>query len=86
MDILSVFCDIAIAFKASAKREILLPVTCVVVRSVDATYHKSLIMTLILLLSVKVDSKLIIKTSEKASVRHVYRPIRLWLRPPKQGS
>jgi hypothetical protein len=72
MDILSsVFCDIAIAFKASASWEKLLPVTCVVVRSVDASYHKALIVTLVLLFSVKIDSELIVKTSEKALVRHL---------------
>ena len=72
MDILSIIlCDIAILFKASAIWERLLPVTCVVVRSVDATNHKTLIVTLILLLSVEVDSELVVKTSEKALVRHL---------------
>ena len=72
MDILSIIlCDIAILFKASAIWERLLPVTCVVVRSVDATYHKSLVVTLVFLLSVEVYAKLIVKTSEKALVRHL---------------
>ena len=59
------------AIKSQRIRERLLPVTCVVVRSVDATYHKSLVVTLVFLLSVEVYAKLIVKTSEKALVRHL---------------
>ena len=46
-----------------AKR--LLPVTCVVVRSCNATNLKTLVLALVLALSIKIDAKLIVKTLEE---------------------
>jgi hypothetical protein len=48
----------------------LLPVTCVIVRSRDATNLQTLVLALVLTLSIKVDTELVVKTLEERLERH----------------
>ena len=51
--------------------ERLLPVTCIVVRSIDATHHEALVLALILKLGIEVDAELVVETLEELLPWHL---------------